>query len=546
MISRLLMSLNKCWLMDEWTRMTQIWTGLISGLWNHSPIYVRQQRLPLLIYFRLCFLCFIVFALLSQESIAKTHQSSERTSQSQSLLDLTQEERSALAERFAPVLIYHDEEEYFPCNPLFPLELKTANPGFQSMEHDSQVSHLGTTESRRMAYLALTMEERADLATVYYRIYPARRQSADILVVEYWLYYVQNDYRARASILPLWFNVSHPNDLEHLHVILSVPPDDSSDERRSKDGLQFTIEEVYASAHEGVIPANRYRHFEKHEADSIQFLMERGSHAAAADIDRDGQFTPGIDGDSGYKMLWGVRDKGIPWVRYSRSYMTPRTEQNSITFSHAKSESLPENDPDVLQDRHFSYRLIPVEKLFEDFAELDLTTKQRKEAFETHVNPFMRVIGRSNGSSGKLLLPREPETKSDSVGIQNFASTERGFMVGVTNLIEEPGIFVGGRYAFLNGIKYLPDLMFEADGILTTRGKGFLSTQALLTYPIDATIKLMGGYGFVTDSLRFDRRQWDWIAAGEARLGHIRIYGAMRTWGSVSESAADFRISYIF
>ena len=120
MISRLLMSLNKCWLMDEWTRMTQILTGLISGLWNHSPIYVRQPRLPLLICFRLCLL-FIVFALLSQESIAKTHQSSERTSQSPSLLDLTQEERSALAERFAPVLIYHDAEEYFPCNPLFPL-----------------------------------------------------------------------------------------------------------------------------------------------------------------------------------------------------------------------------------------------------------------------------------------------------------------------------------------------------------------------------------------------------------------------------------------
>ena len=119
-------------------------------------------------------------------------------------------------------------------------------------------------------------------------------------------------------------------------------------------------------------------------------------------------------------------------------------------------------------------------------------------------------------------------------------------MVGMTNLAEGPGVFVGGRYAFLNGIKYLPDLILEADGVLTGRGEKFISTKVLLSYPIDATTKLMGGYGFVTDSLRFNHRQWDWIAAIEGRLGHIRIYGAMRTWGSVTKSAVDFRVCYFF
>jgi hypothetical protein len=532
---------------DDGTRMTQSRTKVISDSWNYSPFYVLGQNLVPGICLRLSILCLISFVLPSQESIAQANPSGEVTAQNQSLLELTQEERSLLAERYAPELVYHAAEVYFPCNPLFALELKAASPGLQSMDHDSAISRLGTAESRKATYLNLTIEEKANLATVYYRVYASRRRSEDIVVIEYWLYYVQNVYRARASILPLWFDVSHPNDLEHLHVVLRVSANGSPNGENSHSSWQFTIEEVYASAHEGMVPANRYRHFDQSEADSIKFLMERGSHASAADIDRDGRFTPGRDGDSGYKMLWGIRDRGIPWIRYSRSYMFPRLEQNSITFFHEGSESPQGNDSGgVLQGQRFAYRLVPVEKLARDFAGMELTAKQQKEAFESQVCWIMRAIGRSNGNSGKLLLPREPEVKENSLNIENFASTERGFMVGGTNLIAEPGVFVGGRYAFLNGKKYLPDLMLEADGILTTKGKGYLSTQFLLTYPIDATTKLMGGYGFVTDSLRFDRRQWDWIAAIEARLGYIRIYGAMRTWGFVTRSAVDFRISYFF
>ncbi len=528
---------------DDRICMTKILKRTVSGLWNYSLMHVRRQLVAPGIYLRFSILSAMSFLLLSQESIAREPQSGGRTSDSQSVLQLTPEQQVLLAERYAPELVYHDLEEYFPCNPLFPLEMKSAKSEGQSTDRDSAISHLGTAEFRRATYRSLSMEEKAKLATVYYRVYSAKRQSEDLIVIEYWLYYVRSDYRARASILPLWFDASHPNDLEHLHVILGI----TSHEKTSKSDLQFTLEEVYASAHEGVVPANRYCHFEEHESDSIQFIVELGSHAAAADIDGNGLFTPGRDGDSGYKMLWGVRDKGIPWVRYSPSYMVPRSEQNSIIFSHAKYESPRENVSEpVFRGHQFGYRLVPVEKLIDDFDKLELTAKQRKEAFETQVNWLMRAIGRSNGSSDKLLLPREPEEKSDSLNIQSFASTERGFMAGVTNLIEEPGAFLGARYSFLHGIKYLPDLMFEADGIVTTRGDGFLSMQALLSYPIDATTRLMGGYGFVTDSLRFDRRQWDWIGAIEARLGYIRIYGAMRTWGSVTRSAVDFRVSYFF
>ena len=527
--------------------MTQIPENAISNLRNNPPACAAPKRPVPGIALRLCILCFTLFFFCPRPSSAESDRSGAQSAQNQSGLELTPEERAVLAKRYAPELIYHADEKYFPCSPLFPLEVKAADSGLQSTGRDSAVSRLGTAESRRKTYLGFTMEEKADLATVYYRVYPARRRSEDIIVIEYWLYYVRNVYRARASILPLWFDTSHPNDMEHLHVILKVPPQDDREGKLSNADLQFALEEVYASAHEGIIPANRYLHFDQPESDSIRFLVELGSHAAAADIDRDGQFTPGRDGDSGYKMLWGIRDKGVPWIWYRRSYMTPRSEQTSIAFSPVKSESKTGNEPEgVFENRHFAYRLVPVESLEKDFADIELTDGQRKEAFETPVNWIMRSIGRSNGNSGKLLLPRKPEANSDSLNIKNFASAERGFMAGVTNLIAEPGVFVGGRYAFLNGKKYLPDLMLEADGILTTKGKGYLSTQFLLTYPIDATTKLMGGYGFVTDSLRFDRRQWDWIGAIEARLGFIRIYGATRTWGHVTRSAVDFRVSYFF
>lgn len=527
--------------------MVQVLESVVSGFGNCLPVSIRRRWLASGICLQLGILCFIFFVLLSSESIAKTDRSGEEASQAQSLLEMTPEEQSLLAERFAPLLVYHKSEEYFPCNPLFPLEIRGANSGLPSEDRDSAIARLGTAESRSAAYRSLTMEQKADLATVYYRVYPLKREPAHIIVIEYWLYYVQNAYRARASILPLWFNTSHPNDLEYIHVLLKAQPGDSSSGKDSSAPLGYTIEKVYASAHEGVVPANRYRYTEQPASDSIQFLMELGSHASAADINRDGIFTPGLDGDSEYKMLWGVRDKGVPWIKYSRSYMLPRSNQNSIAFSHAASESAEPSDAGgVIQRRRFGYQLVPVEKLADDFFDLDLTNKQRKEAYETQVSWLMRAMGRSNGSSGSLLLPREPAAGNGSLNIRDLNSTERGFMVGMTNLVEEPGVFAGGRYAFLNGKRYLPDLIFEADAILTTRGEGFFLTQALLSYPIDATTKLMGGYGFVTNSLRFDRRQWDWIGAIEARLGSIRLYGAMRTWGSVTRSAVDFRVSYFF
>src|SRR6185295_5440467 len=110
----------------------------------HSQIRAIRRHYRLLPY--LCFgvFCWIVFSLRHVEAFAEP-----------STPELTAEEQSGLAERFAPILVFHPEEEYFPCSPLFAFE--AGNP-------KSASSLLGTPESRTERYLALTLDERAKLA----------------------------------------------------------------------------------------------------------------------------------------------------------------------------------------------------------------------------------------------------------------------------------------------------------------------------------------------------------------------------------------------
>jgi len=453
---------------------------------------------------------------------------------------LTPEKQNQLAERFAPVLFFHPSEKYFPCSPLFPLE-------YRSLDQDSRISLLGTPESRREIYLSFNLEEKARLATIYYRAYPLREDPYEEVVLEFWLYFVQNEYRARGGLFPFWFNGDHPNDLEHVHVVLRREAGNGQDPDDLWDGAHFSMVAVHTSAHEGSIPANKYQYDEINSAKRAHLLVERGSHAGAPDIDKDGWFTPGEDGDSGQKLIWGIRDRGLTWTPYSRSYADRRSEQGSIVFSSTQVDSSLDDDVgDDSPPRQFAYRLVPVEELTNEFAKLALTHEQRKEIFESEVHWFRKALGRSNGQSGKLLVPPSREGGGEFAGLSDFSSTERGFLLGGTNLIEESGAFLGARYSFLHGIKYLPDLVFEADGIVTYKGKGYLATEFLLSYPIDATLRFLGGASFVTEATSFRQHQWDWLAALEMRLGHIRIYAATRSWGPVTRSTLDFRLSYFF
>jgi hypothetical protein len=434
--------------------------------------------------------------------------------------ELTAEAQRELAERYSPVLVFHPSEKYFPTSPLFPLERQRS-----AADTDASIaSRLGTADERRAYYEGLTVPQKAGLSTVYYRAYHARTGGEPVVVVEYWLYYVYNAYRVRGNILPFWIDGSHPNDLEHIHVVL----------RRTDDG-EYALREVYTSAHTGTMPANRHRYDEDHAPERTRFLVELGSHAIAPDVDGDGMFTPGVDGSSGYKVLWGIRDRGITWARYQPRYMDARTVGNSVVFSYAGAAP---------EDGGYSYRLVPADRLQTAFDDLRLTKSDRQAIFETDRTWFHRMFGGDNGSSSKLLVPPPRSEDRNSIGIDRFASTERGFMAGVQLNAEQQGGFVGARYAYLLGGKYIPDVMFQADALFV--GQTYLSSQVMMSYPIDGSTTVMLGRGLVTDSLRFENRQWDWVGAVEFPLGRMRLYVSCRSWGPLTKYTQEVRLAYFF
>lgn len=436
--------------------------------------------------------------------------------------EISPEEQSQLAEQFAPVLVFHADEGYFPTNPLFPLEspVKGSDPGLS-------VERLGTPETRTAVYQALTLEEKAKIATVYYRAYPAQKADKRVIVVEYWFYYVRNEYRVRGNVLPVWMSGSHPNDLEHIHLVISG------------DSGRYVVDEVYASAHEGKIPANRYRYRGTPHEGPTHFLVERGSHALAPDIDEDGMFTIGKDGDSGSKLLWGIRDHGYTWPRYRKTYMDTRSNGRAIILAYGSAA------PSANRAPQFSYRLAPVESISESFAKLGLTDNQRKRAFENETFWFTRVFGRDNGRSDELLMPRRPEGGGKSVGVRGVSSSERRFFVGTVLNVDSQGLFAGGRYSYLTPSVYFPDLVFQFDGTVTKHGK-YLSPQFLLSYPLDGFTRIIVGKALVTDSLKFSRRQWDTVGTIEVRLGDMRVSATARSTGPMRLGAKEFRLFYGF
>jgi len=324
-------------------------------------------------------------------------------------LDAADEAR--LAAWFAPVFVYHPAEEYLPSSPLFPIEMGTRG------EEGSVAIRLGTPDSRREAYRALSPAEKAGIATVYYRAYPAVDSGDEVMVLEYWLYYVQNQYLLKANVLPLWYDGSHPNDLEHIHIVLApLAGTPNADDVASR----FAVREVFSSAHEGYMPANRYRFDGDRGTGPIRFLVELGSHALAPDLDGDGVFTPGPDGDSGYKLTWGIRDTGALWTRYSPGYMDPRPEGQAIVLG-------PPSQP---SQGAGTYRLVAVDVLEDDIARIGLDEGQIEDAFESDVHWFRRIFGASNGSASSLLVPPRARVGSEWVGIRNPSSGERGFLAG--------------------------------------------------------------------------------------------------------------------
>jgi hypothetical protein len=186
-----------------------------------------------------------------------------------------------------------------------------------------------------------------------------------------------------------------------------------------------------------------------------------------------------------------------------------------------------------------------VDYLNGEFARLDLTNKERKNTFESPTFWFPRVFGRNNGRSKAMLMPAPARIGGSSVGILDVSSSERFLLMGAALNVDEPGILIGGRYSFLTRSLFVPDFIFETDGIVT-RDKNYLSPQFLLSYPFDGFTRIMFGKSLVTDSLGFNSRQWDTVGTIEVHLGDMRISATARSIGPVRTVSKEFRLFYAF
>ena len=442
---------------------------------------------------------------------------------------LSLSEQARLAQQFAPVLLFHKAEKFFPVSPFFSFDTKAP-----ITDKETTLRRLGTTESRTTSYLEMSLAEKSELATVHYRAYLAKRDGRSVVVLEYWFYYVRDEYRVRGNILPIWAGGNHPNDLEHVHLVL----------RQDEPG-KYVVDEVYASAHEGKIPANRYKYANTSHDGSTHFFVELGSHALAPDINEDGIFTTGVDGSSGSKLQWGIRDRGYTWPRYRSSYMSPRSNGDAVVFEEENAANSPGITQGTGQTQPYSYRLVPVDELAANFAHLNLTGKELRNTFETPTFWFPRVFGRDNGRSKALLVPAPPKSGGNSVGILGVSSSERFLILGTALNVDEPGFLVGGRYAFLTRSLIVPDFILETDSIFT-KHKNYLSPQFLLSYPFDGFTRIMFGKSLVTDSWSFSPRQWDTVGTIEVRLGDMRISASARSLGPVRAVSKEFRFYYAF
>jgi hypothetical protein len=240
-------------------------------------------------------------------------------------LMLSAAERTAIARAFAPVFVFHALEEYFPTSPIFPLDSSRLSE--LSEEHLADMRTPLARSERAARHRALSVEEKLEHSAVQYRVFTRLVDGRIEVVAEYWCYYVFNAFTVRVVWFPSSVPDNHPHDLERVYFVLR--PVQTSEAPAHPDEAwarsAFRIERVVTNAHDGSIPPNQYvARGGETLAPPLAVLVERGSHAMAPDINRDGRFTPADDSTGTTKLLWGIRDRGTTWGRYRASYMDLR------------------------------------------------------------------------------------------------------------------------------------------------------------------------------------------------------------------------------
>jgi hypothetical protein len=400
---------------------------------------------------------------------------------------LTPDEQLSIARSFAPMLVFHPDEEYFPVSSMYEL--------------DSPVG------DRVASYRDLTHDAKLSLAAVGYRVFPRVDHGESEIVVEYWCHYVYNEYSVRLAFLPLRVSDNHPEDLERLYVVLATDP---------VTGI-YHIRRVVANAHDGSVPPNEYdTQIGGPITAPLTMLVERGSHAMAPDINHDGSFTPRIDSTTTGKMLWGIRDEGKAWSWYRRSFMDMR----DATAVHL---CVAAGDAQAPQCRPYALYAVSDEQRW--FDGLQLTKGDRTE-----------IVGRTSWVDRafgdvrveNLMVPKDPANDSMLNRMLNRRTrAEGGMEVGFSTTRKAPTAVVGRQFFWDLPSRGVPDI--TADVTVALPHEGHTSMQGLIagTYAIDATTNVLFGEGISSRA----RRTTDPIVGFDIRVGRFHLEPIHRLHG---------------
>ena len=251
----------------------------------------------------------------------------------------------------------------------------------------------------------------------------------------YWLYFVESRYRTQRGFFPFSLDTSHPNDFEHVFLILAPRAGSFLDSDDPSMGLG--IERIVANVHDGRVP-NHVTPISAgtRVAERPLLLVELGSHSLAPDVDGDGYVRTNLDVEP-RRITWGLRDTGRIWA-----WRSP--DDASLRDASASTTLIPAGAPGAEGDR--TYELEPMPSVDAAFRSLALAPAQEESAFRGQVNPFKRLFGKNDGGSPALRRPSSNADHGDAGRLLNDSvERQRGLSLGFTNTFDSYTLMLGAR-----------------------------------------------------------------------------------------------------
>jgi membrane-associated phospholipid phosphatase len=404
-------------------------------------------------------------------------------------------DQEVIARAFAPVLVFHRDEDFFPLN---------SRDGVAAGDDPQGV------RDRVAKYVALSRHDRLARAAVGYRVFSRVDRGVESVVVEYWCHYLYNAYTLRVGWLPYRVRDNHPEDLERLYLVLT--PTAWRDEEPHDEGWarrSFRIRLVVANAHDGSVRPNQYN------ADigtaimpPLTILVERGSHAMAPDINHDGRFTPSIDSTAPGKLMWGIRDGGNAWGWYRASYMDMRDHTAVRLCEDPTAPAGGRCDP---------YALYPVTDLQRWFEGLQLSNRERLDIVG-HTSWVTRVFGDVRVEN--LMVPADPpDGRMLDRMLTRRTRTQEGYEAGFTMLGKAPAGIAGKRFFWDVPSQRMPDVVADVSAIVPAGKPTRLQAIVAGSYALDATTNVLVGTGWFSVA----RSHPDGVVGFDVRVGRFHV-----------------------